>query len=102
MALELYKRRNYNRKLTSQEVDANWDAIEEEFSTGAGGADKTFVFNQPTPASVWNIAHNLGKYASVTVVDSANEEAEGLVTYTNNNNLIITFSAAFSGKAFLN
>jgi len=53
-------------------------------------------------SDVWTITHNLGAYPSVTVVDSASTVVIGNVDYTNANILTITFSAAFSGCAFLN
>lgn len=61
-----------------------------------------YVFTQGTPASVWTINHNLGKYPAINVVDETNTEVVGEVNYTNNNQIVVTFSAAFSGKAFLN
>lgn len=61
-----------------------------------------YVFTQGTPASVWTIVHNLGKFPSINVVDESNDEVVGDVNYTNNNQIVVTFSAAFSGKAFLN
>jgi hypothetical protein len=64
--------------------------------------DLNFTFNQPTPATTWSITHNLGKNPSVSVVDSAGTLVYGEVDYINDNSLIITFSAAFSGKAYLN
>lgn len=69
---------------------------------GSGDGDKTFVFTQASAESVWEIQHNLGKYPSVTTVDSADTVVVGGVEYIDLNNLIITFSAAFSGKAYLN
>lgn len=60
------------------------------------------VFTQGTPATTWSIFHNLGKYPSVSVVDSANNEVVGDVQYNSANQVTITFSAAFSGKAYLN
>ena len=65
-------------------------------------ADKNFVFTQNAPAITWTITHNLDKFPSVSVVDSANEIVYGEVTYTNTNLLTVTFTAAFSGKAYLN
>jgi hypothetical protein len=53
-------------------------------------------------SNLWTITHNLGSYPSVTVVDSGNTVVIGEVDYTNANILTITFSAAFSGCAFLN
>lgn len=57
---------------------------------------------QTLASAEWVIAHNLGKNPSVSVVDSAEEEVIGEVQHVDVNNLIIRFSAAFSGKAYLN
>jgi len=70
--------------------------------TLASASDKTFVFEQGVSASQWNIQHNMGKFPSVSVVDTANEVYWGNVTYIDSNNLKINFSASFSGKAYLN
>jgi|TARA_B110000908_G_C10112923_1_gene383920 hypothetical protein len=64
--------------------------------------DSTFVFNQATPSTSWAITHNLGKFPSVTVVNSSKSVVYGNIDYINNNEATITFSAAFSGQAFLN
>jgi hypothetical protein len=66
------------------------------------GLDKNFVFTQPVPALQWTVNHNLNKYCSVTVVDSARQIVVGDVTYTNKDTVVITFTAAFSGQAYLN
>ncbi len=73
-----------------------------EFVNGELEGDKSFTFTQITPAATWNITHNLGKFPSVSVVDTANTQVFTDVQYTNNNNLTLTFSAAFAGKAYLN
>ena len=62
----------------------------------------TFVFEQGVAASVWTIEHNLDKYPSVSVVDSAGNEIIAEVTYIDLNNLTITMQSAFKGRAFLN
>lgn len=64
--------------------------------------DKTFEYSQLMPADSWAIEHNLGKMAAVTIVDSSGTQVVGEVKYTDKNNLIVSFSAAFSGKAYLN
>lgn len=64
--------------------------------------DKTFNHVQSNPASQWIIDHNLGKFPSVTVHDSSGTEVEGETIHTSNNQVIINFSAAFSGTADLN
>ena len=70
--------------------------------SGLIDTDKRFVYNQSSSSSVWTIEHNLNKFPSVTVVDSAGTIVIGEINYTNINNLTLTFSAAFSGVAYLN
>ena len=62
----------------------------------------TFVFTQNATATTWNIQHNLGKFPSITVIDTGNTVVTGEYNYTSNTNVILTFSAAFAGKAYLN
>ena len=62
----------------------------------------TFVFTQGIPATTWNIQHNLGKFPSVSVINNNNVIINGEVTYIDNNNVQLNFSAGFSGKAYLN
>lgn len=62
----------------------------------------TFDFTQGVPATVWNIEHNLDKYPSVTVVNESKEVVIGSTVYIDKDNITITFSAAFSGYAYLN
>ena len=62
----------------------------------------TFIYEQATATSVWEIQHNMKKYPSVTIIDSANNEVMGAIEYIDNNNLRITFNGAFGGKAYLN
>jgi len=71
-----------------------------EFSNAG---DKFLEYKQDSASTYWEIAHNLDKKPSVTVsAPFSNEEVIGKVTYIDNNNLTITFNAAFSGKAYLN
>lgn len=65
-------------------------------------SDKEYIHNQITPLSTWNIEHNLNKFPSVSIVDTANNIAIGDIQYTDSNNIILTFSFEFSGKAYLN
>lgn len=64
--------------------------------------DKEFVYTQSTSSDVWMIQHNLNKYPSVTVVDSGNSVVTGEVIYIDKNNIQITFTSTFSGKAYCN
>jgi len=71
------------------------------FTLSSAGAP-TFIFNQGVPSTTWNITHNLGKFPSITVIDTGNTVVTGEYNYTSNTNVILTFSAAFAGKAYLN
>ena len=62
----------------------------------------SFDFTQGVPSTVWNIIHNLDKYPSVTVVNESKEVMIGNITYIDKDNITITFSAPFSGYAYLN
>ena len=71
-------------------------------SLSNAGLDKNFVFTQGVPSTTWTIQHTLNKFCSVTVVSDSNNVMIGNVTYDGLNELTITFSAPFSGKAYLN
>ena len=59
-----------------------------------------YTHNQMTASAVWNVTHNLGRYPSVTVVDSGGNVVTGDVRYTSLNSVVISFSGAFSGSAY--
>lgn len=64
--------------------------------------DKNYLHVQGTPATVWTIQHDLGKYPSVTVIDSSGQEMVGTVVHNSINQTVVTFTASFSGQATLN
>jgi hypothetical protein len=68
----------------------------------AGDGDLHFTYVQGVAATTWNIQHNLGKFPSITVIDTANTVVTGEYTYDDINNVTLTFSAGFAGKAYLN
>lgn len=65
-------------------------------------SDKNFVFKQNLPAATWTVVHNLGKYPSITVVDSAGTVVVGEIILQTTEQAVINFNAAFSGKAYCN
>ncbi|NWJ94582.1 MAG: hypothetical protein HXX20_02270 [Chloroflexi bacterium] len=67
-----------------------------------GTGDKNFIYTQNTPSTLWTITHNLGKYPSISAIDSAGTQVFGEVKYLSLNQLTISFGWAFSGKASLN
>ncbi len=62
----------------------------------------TYIHNQNSVSDSWTVVHNLGAFPSVTVINSAEANVVGKVAYDNENQLTLTFSSAFSGKAYLN
>lgn len=71
-------------------------------SAGDGIGDKHFAHTQSVASATWVVTHNLGKYPSVSVVDSAGELVVGQVDYNSINQTTLTFVGAFSGKAYFN
>jgi hypothetical protein len=69
--------------------------------------DITYTHNQTSTSNTWVVTHNLNRFPSVTVVDSAGSIVVGTVVYNSNKQLTITFfssgsALAFQGKAYLN
>lgn len=64
--------------------------------------DASFVYEQGTSSTEWYIHHGLNKYPNVSVIDSAGTAVVGEVVYVDKNNVILKFSAAFTGRATLN
>jgi hypothetical protein len=56
---------------------------------------------QATPASTWTINHMLAFKPAVTVVDSSGSWVIGEVQYTSPSQIVLHFSGAFSGEAYL-
>jgi hypothetical protein len=62
----------------------------------------TFTYTQAVSSSLWVISHGLGTFPSVTIIDSSGNNVFGDIVYNNQNTLTLTFSAAFTGAAYLN
>tara|TARA_R110001606_G_scaffold153226_1_gene294235 strand:- start:204 stop:899 length:696 start_codon:yes stop_codon:yes gene_type:complete len=66
----------------------------------------TTVFEQVVPSTAWGtngiVTHNLGKFPSITVIDTGGTVVNGEYTYIDTNNIRLNFSAPFAGKAYLN
>jgi hypothetical protein len=67
-----------------------------------GSGDAYYVHTQATPASIWEVTHNLGKYPAVVVLDSALNMFETDVDYITVNHLAILFPGPTSGTATMN
>lgn len=62
----------------------------------------TYTHTQTAPAAVWTITHNLDRYPSVSVVDSAGTVVIGDVQYQSKDVIQVAFTAPFAGVAYLN
>lgn len=82
---------------------SNWIVeMVQSATTVPSSGDKYFRHSQNEPSQTWEINHGLGKFPSVSIVDSGKSAVIGEVQYLDENRLIVSFSAAFSGEAFLN
>ena len=80
------------RKASNDDYDTEWATI----------SSASFIYTQSEASTEWVVNHDLNKFPSVTVIDSAGSIVVGNVQYVNNTQIIITFCAPFSGQAILN
>ncbi|HEY6416766.1 MAG TPA: hypothetical protein VIX41_11025 [Acidimicrobiales bacterium] len=76
-------------------------ALELWYDPGASMPGAAYIFNQGVASTVWTIDHPLDFFPNVTVIDSAGTQVEGDVHYVDADTISITFTAAFSGTAYL-
>jgi hypothetical protein len=88
---------------TANKVVVNQDAPNQVVVRLAASAGNTrrYEFVQQAASATWVITHTLGGKPSVTIVDSADTHVFGEVQYIDNTVVTVTFSVAFSGKAYL-
>lgn len=91
-----------DRYYTESEVDAKLVEKATVGHTHINGADRTYRHVQSAALAIWTVAHNLGKRVAVSVVDSAGDVVIGDCRYDSDNQVTLTFSAAFSGEAYCN
>jgi hypothetical protein len=60
-----------------------------------------YVHTQNSISSQWEIAHNLGFFPNITVLDNANRVIEADIQYVNINNAKIVMNVGISGTAYL-
>lgn len=75
------------------------DRLDELIALGALHGE--FVYTQASPSDTWEITHNMNGHPTVDVVDSGGTVQIGSVFYDSDIKLTISFSSAFSGKAYL-
>ncbi len=76
--------------------------LKQKLETMDGTQGTIYVHNQLAPSATWLIVHNLGHFPSVSIVDSAGTVVFGDISYLDENKIQVSFSGAFSGKAYIN
>lgn len=61
----------------------------------------SFEHTQSLASATWTITHNLGFRPAVTTFDSLDRQVIGELAYPDENTVVVTFLAGFSGHAFL-
>ena len=115
IGFESYADGKYNRNLIkgntreiSMELNKSiFEKANEVFLINTSGAcdcneDKTYVHSQKIASDTWNIKHDLNKFPSVSVVDSANTLVLCDIDYLNENELVVRSKAPFSGTCYCN
>lgn len=62
----------------------------------------TYVHEQGLASDTWEINHNLNKFPTVVLVDSAGTTFRAAVKYDSLNKCTVTMNGATTGKAYLN
>ena len=64
-------------------------------------SDIVYTHTQAVSSATWTINHNLGFNPLAIVLYSGGTQCEGTVTYPSTNQMIITFTGAFTGVAYI-
>jgi hypothetical protein len=68
---------------------------------GPAGGQIFYVHTQAVASAVWTINHNLNGEPTAVVLDSAGTQCEGTFSYPSKNQMVITFTSAFTGTAYV-
>lgn len=86
------------------DVDVNEDVPNQITLTASSSQTvlaRRHVHNQSVVSNQWTINHALGGYPSVMVVDTAKTVVVGDITYNSESQIVVNFSVAFAGYAYL-
>ena len=88
--------------ITNQQPNVTVAAVGPQGPAGPSGSSAVFyTFTQATPSATWTINHNLSGTPTAVVLDSSGNMCEGSFSYPTQNQMLINFSAAFSGTAYV-
>lgn len=80
---------------TTVSISIDYDFVQQAVS-------ENYIHDQQIASNTWVVVHNMNKYPAVNIVDTSNDIIMGEVRYNSLNQLTIAFTAAISGKAYLN
>jgi hypothetical protein len=63
--------------------------------------DVAYTHTQSVASATWTINHNLGFNPVVVVLDSGGTQCEGAISYPTTNQMVIVFTGAFTGIAYI-
>lgn len=61
------------------------------YPPSAGSIARSFELDQTSPATVWDVVHNLGGYPVPVIADSNGDQMNGSVRWVDENHLTVTF-----------
>ena len=64
-------------------------------------SDIAYTHVQAVANATWTINHNLGFNPTAVVLDSSGTQCEGTFSYPTTNQMVITFTSAFTGTAYV-
>lgn len=82
-------------------LDGEWSGVPFFIPQQPDNTTQRKVFTQSSASSTWSITHTLGGRPSVTIVDSAGTVVLGDIVYNSDTAVTISFTAPFSGYAYL-
>jgi hypothetical protein len=88
--------------LTSEMVTTIVEVPGPQGPPGRPGNSFTEVIAQPVPALVWTLRHDQNRYPAITLVDTANDQIIGDISYLDANTARVRFGAPTAGTAYLN
>jgi len=63
--------------------------------------DVAYTHTQAVSSATWTIKHKLGFNPVAVVLDSGGTQCEGSISYPTVNQMVITFTGAFTGVAYI-
>jgi hypothetical protein len=63
--------------------------------------DVAYTHTQAVSSATWTINHNLGFNPVAVVLDSGGTQCEGAISYPTVNQMVIQFTGAFTGVAYI-